>query len=376
MSTRKSCALESITVPNRSSTSSSSPDTNPSNQLASNTNPRSAEAASPSRPKVTEQDIIDKVRSVINKDIQTTIAASIAEAIKSLPLAHTTSTASTASTAPTSTTSTAATTPTVTVLPAKSTADGPPASSPGSSSSSSDASSASSGSLISELQRAINSEQVVSASSKPKSKAATTKTASSNVETENEEESEFVENSFETDERIAPTALLNVQKYGSLVSWVRLTQFKNQRNRHECEALADAIDTLLAEGVDENSLGIEKLVRRMMGVHAADTTGNWNMCDALLWNGPNNSLLSRDTLTSAMKRAATYQSLTRRLATRGGNTGYGYGQRQRSEVFRGGGSNTNVSRGNYAYRGRGNSRGGSSSSSSGTSGLTGSASSQ
>jgi hypothetical protein len=173
--------------------------------------------------------------------------------------------------------------------------------------------------------------------------------------------------------------LSNSTKYGSLAGWVRVTNFKNSRNKHECEALADAIDTLLSEGVDENSLGVEKLVRRLGGIHAADTTGNWNVCDALLWSGPNNSLLSRSTLTSALKSAASYQSLSRRVSGTGGR---GFTQRQRgggdhggsrggSFSSRGGSFGSRGGGGSFGFRGGHSSRGGS-----GTSSSAGSASQQ
>jgi len=155
-----------------------------------------------------------------------------------------------------------------------------------------------------------------------------------------------------------------------------MTQMKNARNKHECEALADAIDTLLLEGeVSENSVGLEKLLRRLAGVHLADTMGNWSVCGALQWSGPNQSLLSRNSLTSALKQAAQYESLTRRLnsASRNNNTNnnnnsnYGYRQRTNnsfrpSSTFRGGrGGNNNNN--NYYNNNRNNNSSGTSSSS-------------
>jgi hypothetical protein len=50
------------------------------------------------------------------------------------------------------------------------------------------------------------------------------------------------------------------------------------------------------------------------GVHLADSFNNWGVCTALQWTGPNNSLLPRSTLTSALKQAAQMEKLTTRTA--------------------------------------------------------------
>ena len=45
-------------------------------------------------------------------------------------------------------------------------------------------------------------------------------------------------------DRIAPVILAQIKVYGSLVNWVRITDWKNTRNKNECHALAMAIDLL------------------------------------------------------------------------------------------------------------------------------------
>lgn len=113
------------------------------------------------------------------------------------------------------------------------------------------------------------------------------------------------------DDRVAGAVLAQAQSYGSLLNWVRVAEWKNTRNKNECQALALAIDLLVEEGVKPTSLGLETLVRRLNGVHLADNTGNWGVCSALQWTGPNNSLLPRATLTNTLKQAAQMERLTR-----------------------------------------------------------------
>ena len=146
------------------------------------------------------------------------------------------------------------------------------------------------------------------------------------------------------DERIAPTVLAEARVYGSMVAWVRSTEWKHTRNLNECRALAAAIDKLVEEGVSQDSVGVEMLVRRVMGVHMADSTGNWGVCDALQWSGPNSSLLPRSTLTGALRQAAQMERLTKqttKLPVNRGNYG-NYGDRDNS---RGGNFNRDANRG-------------------------------
>ena len=149
-------------------------------------------------------------------------------------------------------------------------------------------------------------------------------------------------------DRIAPVILSQIKVYGSLVNWVRITDWKNTRNKNECNALAMAIDLLLEENeISEDSLALEMLIRRLNGVHMADTSGNWGVCNALQWTGPNNTLLPRSTLTQALKQAAQMEKLTKRSAGDaayggGGGTGRSYGS-----GGRGGGRRSFGGRGQY-----------------------------
>jgi hypothetical protein len=67
---------------------------------------------------------------------------------------------------------------------------------------------------------------------------------------------------------------------------------------------------------------LEILLRRLQGVHLSDSLGNWGLCTALQWTGPNNSLLSRKQLAAAMKQASQMEKLTAQV-TRSNFSGAG-----------------------------------------------------
>ena len=53
-------------------------------------------------------------------------------------------------------------------------------------------------------------------------------------------------------------------------------KFDKERNRRECMSLARVLDCLLKK---ERAKAQEHLVRRLAGVHAADATDDWQLCD-------------------------------------------------------------------------------------------------
>lgn len=120
--------------------------------------------------------------------------------------------------------------------------------------------------------------------------------------------------------RIAPHMLKNCALYGSVTSWVKQTDWKSGRNKHECEALARAVDALLAEGTSAKSTGVEILMRRLSGVHLADQHSEWQLADSVAWNPLGNSLLPRDEVTRALKEADQLKRLTSNMS----NGGYRY----------------------------------------------------
>ena len=109
--------------------------------------------------------------------------------------------------------------------------------------------------------------------------------------------------------RVADAVLEQVRLYGSLQAWVRMTEWVQQRNKYECEAIAQAVDALIKEGVPSSTLGVEILLRRLNGVHLADRYGSWEVCSAVQWSGPSNTLLPRDELTRVFKEAAQLKRL-------------------------------------------------------------------
>lgn len=120
--------------------------------------------------------------------------------------------------------------------------------------------------------------------------------------------------------RIAADMLRNCAPYGSVTSWVKQTDWKSGRNKHECEALARAIDALLAEGTPAKATGIEILMRRLSGVHLADQHSEWQLADSVAWNPLGNSLLPRAEVTRALKEADQLMRLTSNMS----NGGYRY----------------------------------------------------
>jgi hypothetical protein len=120
--------------------------------------------------------------------------------------------------------------------------------------------------------------------------------------------------SDDDDDRMARTILRQARKVGTLKQWVSAAKWKSERNRRECESIAYAVDAFLADGVSEESTGMEILLRRMAGVTMADDTGKWGASDAIEWNTSSKSLLPRKDMRRYFKDAATYE----RYVTGGG----------------------------------------------------------
>jgi hypothetical protein len=162
--------------------------------------------------------------------------------------------------------------------------------------------------------------------------------------------------SLSIEDKVAPLTLAQMSIHGSFLKWFDKVQWKNSRNKRECHFLCTLLDVLLEEGqVGEDSLALELLVRRLNGIHIADTTGNWEACSALQGLGPDHSLLSRDIVFKAMKQASKINKLTgRSAATPKSSTSYTdsnkkyYNNRDSGRKF---GSN---SYGNNRYQSNGN----------------------
>ena len=142
--------------------------------------------------------------------------------------------------------------------------------------------------------------------------------ADDNTDNDNDHSSTSSSSSVYSDsdnDNIVISIINQAKLYGGLTNWVNITEWRNDRNKHECENLALVIDLLIEEGeVSMNSAALRTLAGRLNGVHLADTTGNWNVCNAISYVGPNNSLLPKSLLTKTLKQAAQFDSLSKKTS--------------------------------------------------------------
>jgi hypothetical protein len=109
---------------------------------------------------------------------------------------------------------------------------------------------------------------------------------------------------------VVESILAATDEAGSVRGWVRTNEFRSERNRHECEAIAHAVDVLLLlDGVSRQAVGIEILLRRLAGVALADEHGSWGAADAVSMVGSSRSLLPRHSVIKALKEANTFAKL-------------------------------------------------------------------
>jgi hypothetical protein len=118
-------------------------------------------------------------------------------------------------------------------------------------------------------------------------------------------------------ERLAQTVLAQAAHAGSVKQWVRLHEWKHERNRRESETIAYAVDAFLAEGVvASESDGMEILLRRLAGVELADATGKWSAADALSFTSFGSSLLPRRVQRRTMRDASAFEKYVSGAAAR------------------------------------------------------------
>jgi len=108
-------------------------------------------------------------------------------------------------------------------------------------------------------------------------------------------------------ERIAPHVLREtLRTHRTFTAWCRNVDWRSSRNRHEVSSLCAVLDALLAEEaipLIEKSVGIEVLVRRLVGVHHVDQGSDWAVAKALEWDTPG-TMVPRSVLKSALREAA------------------------------------------------------------------------
>jgi hypothetical protein len=83
-------------------------------------------------------------------------------------------------------------------------------------------------------------------------------------------------------------------------------EFKRDRNKKECITLARMLDSLLRKRYREVT---EQLCRRLAGVHAADTSDNWAICDAFELVMDKQSFVPDDIMQRAIKNVMRMQAL-------------------------------------------------------------------
>ena len=83
-------------------------------------------------------------------------------------------------------------------------------------------------------------------------------------------------------------------------------EFKRDRNHKECISLARMLDSLLQKRYKEVQ---EQMCRRLAGVHAADTSGNWAFCDAFELVMDKQSFVPDDLMQRAVKNVMRMQAL-------------------------------------------------------------------
>jgi len=74
-----------------------------------------------------------------------------------------------------------------------------------------------------------------------------------------------------------------ISLYKSALAFVRHYNFKESRNKHECEVLALSLDEMVKERIPMSSLSFEIQLRRLLGVRWADEFKEWHCAEALAW---------------------------------------------------------------------------------------------
>jgi hypothetical protein len=115
-------------------------------------------------------------------------------------------------------------------------------------------------------------------------------------------------------QKYATVVLANASTAGSVLNWVKAQTWNHSRSMHECIAIAAAIDAFLAEGLNDESVGMEILCRRLSGVHAADKFNNWDLCKVVEYPYASESLLNQQLLSRAVKDASARVRLLNRAS--------------------------------------------------------------
>jgi hypothetical protein len=86
----------------------------------------------------------------------------------------------------------------------------------------------------------------------------------------------------------------------SATDFVRYVSFNKERAAHEARRTAQAIDSLVADGVPLTLEGMEILVRNMVAVYEADKRNDTGILDSLEW-APPEDVVPRDIMRTVIK---------------------------------------------------------------------------
>ena len=103
--------------------------------------------------------------------------------------------------------------------------------------------------------------------------------------------------------------------FGSAISFVRMSQWNDKRNKHEAEALAWSLDAFAGEGLPTKSVSFEVQVRRLLGVKLADEHRDWALAEALAWKS-GHGVQNRSLLRSLLKDRKSFVDLAKGPATK------------------------------------------------------------
>ena len=140
-------------------------------------------------------------------------------------------------------------------------------------------------------------------------------------------------------------------QFGSAISFVRMSQWNDKRNKHEAESLAWSLDAYVSDSLPTKSVSFEVQVRRLLGVKLADEHRDWALAEALAWKS-GHGVQNRGLLRSLLKDRKNFVDLNKSstVKTRGtfksavtSSRGGGRGGRGRGGRFQNGAQSNNNS---------------------------------
>ena len=101
-----------------------------------------------------------------------------------------------------------------------------------------------------------------------------------------------------------------IMPFGSAISFVRMSQWNDKRNKHEAESLAWSLDAFVSEDLPTKSVSFEVQVRRLLGVKLADEHRDWALAEALAWKS-GHGVQNRGLLRSLLKDRKNFVDLNK-----------------------------------------------------------------